>query len=88
MSDTDDETMTSEGILIDWLLLPAVRLNFNYQHTLTEPDTTLTDSISGYLIWYITRFLDFQFSYNYTHEMNDIKKEIYVLGGYLTCRFW
>jgi len=88
ISDTDDETMTSEGILIDWLLLPAVRLNFNYQHTLTEPDTTLTDSISGYLIWYITRFLDFQFSYNYTREMNDIKKEIYVLGGYLTCRFW
>lgn len=90
ISGTDDETMTSEGVLIDWLLLPAVRLNFNYQHTFkdTRPDTTLTDSFSGYLIWYITRFLDFQFSYNYTRELNDIKKEIYALGGYLTCRFW
>jgi hypothetical protein len=86
--DTDNETTTSEGIFMDWLILPAIRTNVNYEHSNTEPDAATIDSFSGYLIWYVTRFLDFQFTYGYTRNVKEKKTETYNLGANLTCRFW
>ncbi len=86
ITDTDNETTTSERLLIDWLVLPAIRMNANYEHSNSEQGTI--DSLSGYLIWYITRFLDFQFTYGYTRNVKEKKTETYNLGGNLTCKFW
>jgi hypothetical protein len=88
ISDADGNTDTLEGVLIDWLFLPTVRINTNYQHGFTETDSRTVNIFSGYLIWYITKFLEFQFNYNYNRENGDISKEIYSLSGNLTCRFW
>jgi hypothetical protein len=89
VSDTDGNMDSTEGILLDWLYLPTVRINANYQHNVIESDTTRTaDILSGYIIWYITKFLELQFNYNYTRENEDIRKEIFNLGGNITCRFW
>ncbi|MFA6055318.1 MAG: hypothetical protein WC769_08095 [Thermodesulfovibrionales bacterium] len=89
VSDTDGKMDSTEGILIDWLYLPTVRINANYRHGVTESGTTrTTDVLSGYFIWYVTKFLEFQFNYNYNLENEDIRKEIYNLGGNITCRFW
>lgn len=88
ISDIDGDTSTSEGFFIDWLILPAIRMNLSYMHSNTEPDSTTIDTISGYLMWYITRFLNFQFTYSYTRNVKEKKTETYNLGGNLTCRFW
>jgi hypothetical protein len=88
VSDTNGDTSTAEGFLIDWLVLPAIRLNLNYEHRNTEPGSTTTDSISSYAMWYITKFLYVQLTYSYIRNMNDKKDETYNFGGNLTCRFW
>jgi hypothetical protein len=89
ISDTDGNMDSTEGILIDWLYLPTVRINANYQHSVTESDTTRTaDVLNGYFIWYITKFLELQFNYTYSRENEEIRKEIYSFGGNITCRFW
>jgi hypothetical protein len=88
VSDTDGATSTAEGFLVDWLLLPVIRLNLNYQHTNTEPGSATTDTISSYAMWYITKFLYVQLTFSYRSNMNDVKNETYNFGGNLTCRFW
>jgi hypothetical protein len=88
VSDADDNTSTAEGFLIDWLVLPVIRLNVNYQHTNTEPGATTNDSISSYARWYITKFLDLQLTYSYTRNVSNKTDETYNFGGNLTCRFW
>lgn len=88
ISDTDGNRSTSEGILMDWLPLPVIRLNLNYQRTNTEPSSTTIDSVSGYAIWYVTKFIDLQLTSSYTRNKAEIKTETYNVGGNLTCRFW
>ena len=88
ISDSGDNRSTLEGILMDWLLVPAIRLNLNYQHGNTESPSTTNDSVSGYVMWYITKFMDLQLTYSYTRNKADIKTETYNMGGNLTCRFW
>ena len=88
VTDTDGDTDSLEGILIDWLFLPAVRINANYQHSIMESGSGTTNIFSGYLLWYITRFMELQLNYNYTRENEEIKREIYNFGGNVTCRFW
>jgi len=88
ISAADGSRTTSEGFLVDWLPLPAIRLNLNYQHS------TSVDSLSGYGIWYITKFIDLRLTYSYTRDTNENKSETYkkletyTYGGNLTCRFW
>ncbi len=88
ISDADGNTSTTEGFLVDWLPLPVIRLNLNYQHSSTEPESATTDSLGGYARWYITKFLDVQLTSTYTRSMNEKKTETYSFGGNLTCRFW
>jgi hypothetical protein len=88
VSDTDGSRTTSEGVLVDWLPLPAIRLNLNYQHSTSKPEPSTIDSLSGYGIWYITKFMDLRLTYSYTRNTNDKKSETYTYGGNLTCRFW
>ncbi|MEW6418227.1 MAG: hypothetical protein AB1480_08910 [Nitrospirota bacterium] len=87
VSDTDGDTSATEGLSMDWLPLPAIRLNLSYQHNSTEPGPSVSDSLSGYGIWYITKFMEVQLTYNYKHEANEKKAESYNFGGNLTCRF-
>lgn len=86
--DTNGDTTTAEGFIIDWLFLQAVRMNFNYEHANVQPDSKTIDSISSYVIWYITKFIDVQILYGYNRAMNSEKTEAYNIGGNLTCRFW
>ena len=102
---TSDRTIT-EGVQVDWLPLPAIRLNTNYQHSDTDRDTesvlTLpgigpvsvkesvsgrTDSLSGYVIWYITKFADLRFTYTYTEQKEDTRRRLYNFITELNCRF-
>ncbi len=88
VTDSDGDTNSSEGIMIDWLFLPAVRMNASYQHNFMEEKSRILHNISTYLIWYITKFLELQLNYSYTYDKEDVKKETYNIGGNLTCRFW
>ncbi|MBA3060257.1 MAG: hypothetical protein FP832_01155 [Nitrospirae bacterium] len=88
ISDADGNKSTTEGFLVDWLPLPVIRLNLNYQRSSTEPESATTDALGGYAIWYITKFLDVQLTSAYTRRMNEKKTETYSFGGNLTCRFW
>jgi hypothetical protein len=88
--DMDDGTTTSEGILVDWLPLPALRLNLNYLHSNSdaESEPSVRDLLSTYFIWYITKFLDLQVTYSYTREDRETDIKNYIFGANLNCRFW
>jgi len=88
ITDADRDTSSSEGVMVDWLFLPAIRINASYQHSLTEPESRRLHTINSYLLWYITRFIELQVNYTYTYDRGDVKKETCNLGGNLTCRFW
>jgi hypothetical protein len=88
--DMDDGTTTSEGILVDWLPLPALRLNLNYLHSSSdaESEPSTKDLLSAYFIWYITKFLDLQVTYSYTREERETDTKNYTFGANLNCRIW
>ncbi len=86
--DSDGDKTISGGLLYDWLFLPAIRLNAQYQYVKTEPRLTTSHILSGYILWYITKFLDLQLNFNYKRDEDEIQIETYTFGGYLTCRFW
>lgn len=88
ISESGNNKTITEGFFVDWMPLPATKLNFNYQHVNSEPGPTITDTLSSYLIWYITKFLDLQLTYNHTLNKTDKKTETYNLGLNLNCRFW
>ncbi len=86
-TDVDGSTVTSEGALIDWLPVPAVKLNLNYQHSRSDRDSLRSDSLSGYGQWFITRFMDLRLTYNYTRAEREKETEVYRVGANLNCRF-
>lgn len=85
--DSAGDVTVSEGILIDWLPLRAVRLNMNYQHSNSESGPVKTDTAGGYAIWYLTKFADIRFTYSYTQRKEDEKTESYRFNTKLNCRF-
>jgi hypothetical protein len=92
ISDSDGDKTISEGLLMDWLLLPAIRLNLSYNHTDSEPGPVISDTLSGYGIWYITKFADVRLSYAYTKQEETViteshKTESHNLNTNLNCRF-
>jgi len=87
VSDIDGNTTTSKGVLIDWLPVPVLKVNLNYQHARSEPDSSTDDSLSGYGLWYITKFIDIRLTYNYTQSVREKKTETYMIGANLNCRF-
>ncbi len=87
VSDSDGDLTTSEGILIDWLPVQAVRLNTSYQHSDSEPGPVKTDTFSGYAIYYVTKFADFRFTFSYAQKEQDTKTESYNFNTNINCRF-
>ena len=96
----EDGTTTSEGILLDWLPVPALRLNLNYVHSDSdaESEPSVRDLLSAYFIWYITKFLDLQVTYSYTQEkrsstlltgpVEETETKNYTFGANLNWRVW
>ncbi len=78
----EDGTTTSEGILVDWLPVPALRLNLNYVHSDSdaESEPSVRDLLSAYFIWYITKFLDLQVTYSYTREERETQRRRIILS--------
>jgi hypothetical protein len=87
ISHTDGNTSTAQVLLIDWLPLPVIRLNLNYQHSISEPGPSTIDSIFGYGMWYITKFLSLQLIQGYTRNKEEKITENYNIGANLNCRF-
>lgn len=88
ISEVDGDLNTTEGFFIDWLFLPAIRLNLSYEHQELDQESKKFDTLGGYVMWYITKFIDFQFLYRYTREVTETRIETYNFSGNLTCRFW
>jgi len=86
-SDTDGIITVAQGIAADWLPLPAIRLNFNYDHSDSEPDPNRNDSLNGILIWYLTKFADLRFTFNYTQGVDATKTESYNYNTSLNAQF-
>ncbi len=87
ISNIGSDTNTSGGLLLDWLPLKTIRLNLNYQHSRSEPGPSVTDSLSSYGIWYITRFMDLRLTYNLTKNREVHETKTYNFGANLNCRF-
>jgi len=80
-----------ESISVDWLPLPKIRLNADYEHSDSEGEafTTKTDSISGYGTIYITRFANIRVAYAYTRtDYGGVSEtETHNIMTNLNCRF-
>lgn len=87
ITDSTDETSTTEGILIDWLPLQAIRFNLNYQHSDSEPGPVKSDSINGYVIWYLTKFADARITSSYIQQVDEKETENYSTSASFNCRF-
>jgi hypothetical protein len=79
----------STGIGSDWLPLPRIRLNLSYQHRDSETASSITDTVSTYGSWYITKFADIRLSYAYTRTMKtgESENESNNINAGLNCRF-
>ncbi len=77
-----------QGFLVDWLPIPTVRLNLSYQYSWQEPRPDITETISSYVLWKITKFAEAQLTYAYTREEKEKKRKSYSLTANLNCRFW
>ncbi|MFZ5907262.1 MAG: hypothetical protein ACOYVJ_07610 [Nitrospirota bacterium] len=88
ITDTDGNGTISEGAFVDWLMVPAVRINLRYEHRYEKAESANTHTLGGYVLWYVTKFIDAQLTYTYTLSDDKNKTETYNLGGNLTCRFW
>ncbi len=85
--DTDGLTTTSEGLLVDWIPLPAVRINFNYIHTNSDASPSRSDTFSSYMTWHITKFADLRFTYTFTETVDIDRTNSHGYNTYLNCRF-
>ncbi len=86
-SDSNDESTTTEGILVDWLPVPAIRMNVNYQHSATDPGPSTSDTVNSIITWYITRFADVRTTYGYTKTVAAQETESINMRTSLNCRF-
>jgi len=86
ISQTETGTSSSEGISLDWLFVPTVRLNLSYEHR-NEPESTTIDNVNGYVMWRITKFMDMQFTFYYSRNVKEEKSETLGITANLTCRF-
>ncbi len=86
-SDKKDIT-TSEGISINWLPLPVIGIDLNVTHTRSESEKSDTYNINNTIKWYVKRFLNLQFTYNYLRSEMGRISEIHRLGLQLVANFW
>ena len=80
----------SESVGADWLPLPKIRLNVNYQHSGSDSDAsnTKSDSVSGYGTIYITKFANIRVSYAYSQtDSGTSTQKNHNLSTNLNCRF-
>ncbi len=87
ISESDNTSSTSEGILVDWLPVPVIRLNVNFRHTDSEPGPVTTDSANGFVTWYITKFASLRSTYGYTKTSQETESENINWRTSINCRF-
>jgi len=87
VADFDGDLTKGAGLQVDWLPLRVVRLNMNYQHSKSDLGPATSDSVTGYAIWYITKFADIRITPGYSRQKQDTKTEIYSLSTDINCRF-
>ncbi|MCK5504979.1 MAG: hypothetical protein KAJ10_07435, partial [Thermodesulfovibrionia bacterium] len=87
ISDSNSDITISEGLLMDWLPLPAIRLNVSYKHIKSEPGPSTDDSFSGFGTWHITKFMNAQLTYSYTKSREVKTSENHNLSTNLSLRF-
>jgi len=86
-AESSGDMTTTEGILVDWLPLPAIRMNVNYQHSDSDPGSVKSDTLNSIVTWYITKFADLRTTYGYTKTVDTVKTESVNIRTSLNCRF-
>lgn len=84
-SKTDGDKTTSKGLMLDWLPWPAIRFNLSYQDTHAPGSKSRILNSQG--MWYITRFMDIQFTYGYTRNVEEVKTTSHNFVVVLNIRF-
>jgi hypothetical protein len=87
ISNADGDFSYIGRVSADWLPLPAIRMNFNYQRSWTKPESETSELLSSYFSWKITNFMDGQLTYSFAKVSNDNETKIHAITGKLNCRF-
>jgi hypothetical protein len=85
--DTEDETMTTEGLSVSWLPVPVMRIVGSYQHRNVSPGPDTTDSVGTSVRWDVTNFINVRVSLNYIRSVREIETESRNVSVNLNGRF-
>lgn len=71
VEDNDGNLTTTEEFFMDWLPLPAIRLNLNYRSIRSEPGPSISDSFSVFGSWRIAKSVNVQFTYSFNKKTDE-----------------
>jgi hypothetical protein len=83
----DGDLSYTGSFSVDWLPLPVLRLNLNYQHAWGERESETSDFFSSYVLWKITKFMDSQITYSLAEISNEEDSKSHTITAKLNCRF-
>lgn len=87
-SDANKNMSTSEGIRVDWLPLPVIRLSVDYKHSKAEPGPSTSHTLNNRLTWYFQKFMNIQFTYDYSKNTKETVNTRHFASINLNINFW
>jgi len=86
VSDSDGDTVTTEGVTVNLYPLPVIQVNMDYRHDNFSGSGT-RDRLGGSLTWVVTKFIRARINYNYARDMREEKAENHTMNANLNMRF-
>ena len=86
VSDSDGDTVTTEGLTVNLYPLPVIQVNMDYRHDNFSGSGT-RDSLGSSVTWVVTKFMRARINYNYARDVREERAENHSLNANLNMRF-
>ncbi|NOZ68325.1 MAG: hypothetical protein GXP46_03580, partial [Deferribacteres bacterium] len=86
VSDSDGDTVTTEGVTVNLYPLPVIQVNMDFRHDNFSGSGT-RDRLGSSVTWVVTKFIRARMNYNYARDMREERAENHSLNANLNIRF-
>ncbi len=86
VSDSDGDTVTTEGVTVNLHPLPVIQLNMDYRHD-NFSVSGRRDRLGSSVTWLATKFIRARINYSYARDVREEKTENHSLNANLNIRF-
>ena len=86
--DANKNITTTEGLRVDWLPLPVIRLSTDYKHSHSESGPSTTHTLNNRLTWYFQKFMNVQLTYDYSKDIKETVNTRHFASVNLNINFW